>query len=253
MLQFEELRLELASYEDKLTDLAEALGLSKMIDEVAELEAESAKDGFWDDIQRSQKLTQHMASLKNKIKAYEDLKASFEDTLTLIDLANEEEDESLFDECRGSVDSFITSLDAMTLSTLLTGEYDKNNAILTFHAGAGGTEAQDWAQMLFRMYNRWGERHGFKVSTLDYLDGDEAGLKSAVILIEGENAYGYMKSESGIHRLVRVSPFDASGRRHTSFASLEVMPEIDDSIEVEIAPEDIKMDVYRSSGRRSEG
>ena len=216
MLQFEELRLELLSYEDKLKDLAEALGLEKMKTEVAELEEESAKDGFWDDIQRSQKITQHMAGLKNKIQAYVDLNGVFDDTLTLIELANEEEDESLFDECRTSVDDFVASLDAMTLSTLLTGEYDKNNAILTFHAGAGGTEAQDWAQMLFRMYNRWGERHGFKVSTLDYLDGDEAGLKSAVILIEGENAYGYMKSESGIHRLVRVSPFDASGRRHTS-------------------------------------
>ncbi len=248
MLQFEELRLELMGYEDKLTDLAEALGMKKMQEEVAELDEMCAKDGFWDDVQNSQKVTQRLAGLKNKIKAYDDLKAFYEDTLTLIELANEEEDESLFDECRGSVDSFISQLDAMTLSTLLTGEYDSNNAILTFHAGAGGTEAQDWAQMLFRMYNRWGERHGFKVSTLDYLDGDEAGLKSAVILIEGENAYGYMKSESGIHRLVRVSPFDASGRRHTSFASLEVMPEIDDNIEVDIAPEDIKMDVYRSSG-----
>ena len=248
MLQFEELRLELHSYGDKLKDLAEALGLSKMKDEVKELEAESAKDGFWDDIQNSQKVLQRTAALKNKIKAYDDLAASFDDTLTLRELANEEEDESRLPECRDSVDTFISTLESMTLSTLLSGEYDSKNAILTFHAGAGGTEAQDWAQMLFRMYNRWGERHGFKVSTLDYLDGDEAGLKSAVILIEGENAYGYMKSESGIHRLVRVSPFDASGRRHTSFASLEVMPEIDDSIEIEIAPEDIKMDVYRSSG-----
>jgi peptide chain release factor 2 len=248
MLQFEELNLELSSYEDKLKDLAEALGLKAMAEEVKELEEQSAQDGFWDDVQNSQKIVQRTATLKNKIKAYDDLKAVFDDTLTLIDLANEEEDESLFDECRANVDTFISQLDAMTLSTLLTGEYDSNNAILTFHAGAGGTEAQDWAQMLFRMYNRWGERHGFKVSTLDYLDGDEAGLKSAVILIEGENAYGYMKSESGIHRLVRVSPFDASGRRHTSFASLEVMPEIDDTIEVDIAPEDIKMDVYRSSG-----
>ena len=236
MLQFEELNLELSSYEDKLKDLAEALGLKAMAEEVKELEEQSAQDGFWDDVQNSQKIVQRTATLKNKIKAYDDLKAVFDDTLTLIDLANEEEDESLFDECRSSVDTFISQLDAMTLSTLLTGEYDSNNAILTFHAGAGGTEAQDWAQMLFRMYNRWGERHGFKVSTLDYLDGDEAGLKSAVILIEGENAYGYMKSESGIHRLVRVSPFDASGRRHTSFASLEVMPEIDDTIEVDIAP-----------------
>ena len=248
MLQFEELRLELLSYEDKLKDLADALGLAKAKEDVAALEAEAAKEGFWDDLANSQKVLQRTAALKNKIKAYDDLSGNFDDTLTLIELANEEEDESLFDECRASVDSFVSTLDAMTLSTLLSGEYDSKNAILTFHAGAGGTEAQDWAEMLFRMYNRWGERHGFKVSTLDYLDGDEAGLKSAVILVEGENAYGYLKSENGIHRLVRVSPFDASGRRHTSFASLEVMPEIDDSVAVDINPEDIKMDVYRSSG-----
>ena len=140
------------------------------------------------------------------------------------------------------------NLEAQRLSTLLTGEYDSKNAILTFHAGSGGTEAQDWAEMLYRMYSRWAERHDFKVKTLDYLDGEEAGLKSAVILVEGLNAYGYLKSEAGVHRLVRVSPFDSSGRRHTSFASLEVMPEIDDTIEVHINPEDIKMDVYRASG-----
>lgn len=248
MLQFEELRLELLSYEDKLKDLADALGMKKMQEELAVLKEQSAQDGFWNDIENSQKVSRCISSLENKIKSYDDLTASFDDTLTLIELANEEEDESLFDECKQSVDEFVNTLDSMTLSTLLSGEYDSKNAILTFHAGAGGTEAQDWAQMLFRMYNRWGERHGFKVSTLDYLDGDEAGLKSAVILIEGENAYGYLKSENGIHRLVRVSPFDASGRRHTSFASLEVMPEIDDTVDVDIAPEDIKMDVYRSSG-----
>jgi peptide chain release factor 2 len=168
--------------------------------------------------------------------------------LTLIELADDEEDESLLDECRLGVNDFVRELDTMTLTTLLSGEYDSKNAILTFHAGAGGTEAQDWAQMLFRMYNRWAERHGFKSSTLDYLDGDEAGMKSASVLIEGHNAYGFLKSEMGIHRLVRISPFDASGRRHTSFASLEVMPEIDDSIDLEISPDDIKMDVYRSSG-----
>ncbi len=248
MLQFEELRLELLSYEDKLKDLAEALGMKKMQEELGILKEQSAQDGFWNDIENSQKVSQRISSLENKIKSYDDLTSSFDDTLTLIELANEEEDETLFDECKQSVDDFVNTLDSMTLSTLLSGEYDSKNAILTFHAGAGGTEAQDWAQMLFRMYNRWGERHGFKVSTLDYLDGDEAGLKSAVILIEGENAYGYLKSENGIHRLVRVSPFDASGRRHTSFASLEVMPEIDDTVDVDIAPEDIKMDVYRSSG-----
>ena len=151
-------------------------------------------------------------------------------------------------EAQTEVDKIQKNLEDQRLRTLLTGEYDSKNAILTFHAGAGGTEAQDWAEMLYRMYNRWAERHDYKVKLLDYLDGEEAGLKSASILLEGENAYGYLKGENGVHRLVRVSPFDASGRRHTSFASLEVMPEIDDSVEVEIDPADIKMDVYRASG-----
>ena len=188
MLQFEELNLELSSYEDKLTDLAEALGLKAMAEEVKELEEQSAQDGFWDDVQNSQKIVQRTATLKNKIKAYDDLKAVFDDTLTLIDLANEEEDESLFDECRGSVDSFISQLDAMTLSTLLTGEYDSNNAILTFHAGAGGTEAQDWAQMLMRMYMRYAETHGYKCVVSNLLEGDDAGIKSCTLEIQGEFA-----------------------------------------------------------------
>lgn len=248
MLQFEELRLRLLEHEKALTDLSEALGLEKMQADIQELEAQQAVDGFWDDVAASQKILQRTSSLKNKVSAYKKLQQDYDDTLVMIGLSDEEEDLELLPECLESVDKFEKDLDAMTLSTLLNGEYDSKNAILTFHAGAGGTEAQDWAQMLFRMYCRWGERHGFKVTTLDYLDGDEAGLKSASILIEGENAYGFMKSETGIHRLVRVSPFDAAGRRHTSFASLEVMPEIDDTVEVEIAPEDIKMDVYRSSG-----
>lgn len=248
MLEYEELRLKLLEYEKPLEDLKNALGLSQMRDEIKELEEEAAKDGFWDDLENSQKILQRTSMLKNKVSAYESLHRLFDDTLVMIELADEEGDESLIDECTASLDEFKSKLDTMTLSTLLTGEYDNNNAILTFHAGAGGTEAQDWASMLFRMYNRWGERHGFKVSTLDYLDGDEAGLKSATLLIEGENAYGYMKSEAGVHRLVRVSPFDAAGRRHTSFASLEVMPEIDDNIEVDLRPEDIEMEVYRASG-----
>ncbi|MDO4847663.1 MAG: peptide chain release factor 2 [Clostridiaceae bacterium] len=248
MLQFEELRLRLLQSEKPLGDLADALGLDKMRDELAEIEAKTAENGFWDDIKGSQVVLKRQSTLKNRITSYEKLKQDYDDALVMIELANEEEDESLFEECEQSVTDFENTLESMTLSTLLSGEYDAKNAILTFHAGAGGTEAQDWAQMLFRMYCRWGERHGYKVSTLDYLDGDEAGIKSASILIEGENAYGYMKSETGIHRLVRVSPFDSEGRRHTSFASVEVMPEIDDTIEVEIAPEDIKMDVYRSSG-----
>lgn len=248
MLQFEELRLELLSHEKPLRDLADALGLEKMKTEITRLEAESAKDGFWDDLQNSQTVLKRTSALKTKVAAYEKLCEEYDDALVMIELANEEEDASLLEECTESVASVARTLDTMTLTTLLSGEYDGKNAILTFHAGAGGTEAQDWAEMLFRMYNRWGERHNYKVSTLDYLDGDEAGLKSASILIEGDNAYGFLKSEMGIHRLVRVSPFDSEGRRHTSFASLEVMPEIDDTVEVDLAAEDIKMDVYRASG-----
>ena len=168
--------------------------------------------------------------------------------MTMCEMAIEEDDDSLLPELEADYDKFVNALETARLSTLLSGEYDGCNAILSFHAGAGGTEAQDWAQMLYRMYTRWAERHGCKYKLLDYLDGEEAGLKSASILIEGENAYGYLKSESGIHRLVRVSPFDASGRRHTSFAAVEVMPEISDDVEVEIRPEDLKVDTYRSSG-----
>ena len=199
-------------------------------------------------MENSQKILQRTSMLKNKVQSYRELAAAYEDTHALIELADEEEDLSLLEEAQAEVEKVKNNLEAQRLSTLLTGEYDSKNAILTFHAGSGGTEAQDWAEMLYRMYSRWAERHDFKVKTLDYLDGEEAGLKSAVILVEGLNAYGYLKSEAGVHRLVRVSPFDSSGRRHTSFASLEVMPEIDDTIEVHINPEDIKMDVYRASG-----
>lgn len=248
MLQFDELRLELEGLHPEIDDLAEALGLERMRNEIAELDTKASMPGFWDDAQNSQKILQRSSSLKDKIAAYEKLTAAYDDTMALIELGNEEGDESLLPEAKDELKNIRESLETQRLSTLLNGEYDNKNAILTFHAGAGGTEAQDWAEMLYRMYCRWGERHNFKVSTLDYLDGEEAGLKSASILIEGENAYGFLKSESGVHRLVRVSPFDASGRRHTSFSSLEVMPEIDDTIEIEIDPADIKMDVYRASG-----
>lgn len=248
MIQYEQLRLELLSKKDSLESLYEALGVEKIKGEIEKLEEMSAQDGFWDDVENSQKIVRKTSSLKNKIEAYEKLKSDFEDALVMIELSDAEEDLDLFDECRKNVDDVEAELERQTLSTLLTGEYDNKNAILTFHAGAGGTEAQDWNSMLVRMYTRWGESHGYKVSMVDFLDGDEAGLKSATLVIEGENAYGFLKSESGVHRLVRISPFDASGRRHTSFASIEVMPEIDDSIEVDINPEDIKMDVYRASG-----
>ena len=248
MVQFEELKLQLEQLEPDIKELANALGLDKLKMEIEQLEQRAAQPGFWDDAENSQKILQKTGALKNKVEAYDNLVSAYDDTLALIELANEEEDISLLEEAQSEFDKVKNDLDAQRLQTLLTGEYDSKNAILTFHAGAGGTEAQDWAEMLYRMYNRWAERHNFKVKEVDYLDGEEAGLKSAVLLIEGENAYGYLKSESGVHRLVRVSPFDASGRRHTSFASLEVMPEIDNTINIEIRPEDIKMDVYRASG-----
>jgi peptide chain release factor 2 len=248
MIEFEELKQRLMQSEKPIENLKEALNIDSLVKEVAELEEISAKPDFWDDMQNSQKTMQKIGSLKAKIQSYESLKNDYEDALVMIELADEEGDESLVEDCTASVEQIEKTVESLTLSTLLSGEFDDNNAILTFHAGAGGTEAQDWAEMLFRMYNRWGERHGYKVSTLDYLDGDVAGIKSATILIEGENAYGYLHGEMGIHRLVRVSPFDSSGRRHTSFASLEVMPEINDDVDVEIREEDIKMDVYRASG-----
>ncbi len=248
MIVYEELKQRLMTFEKQITNLKEALNIDNVVKDIAVLEEESARPDFWDDMEKSQKTMQKIGSLKAKVSSWESLKNDFDDALVMIELANEEGDESLLSDCTASVDDIEKRVETMTLSTLLSGEFDNCNAILTFHAGAGGTEAQDWAEMLFRMYNRWGERHGYKVSTLDYLDGDVAGIKSATILIEGENAYGYLHGEMGIHRLVRVSPFDSSGRRHTSFASLEVMPEIDDDVDVEIREEDIKMDVYRASG-----
>lgn len=248
MLQFEELCLKLGGMRPQLEELKEALDLEGAKKEIAQLEEKTAQTGFWDDMANSQNILRRMSSLKSRIENYDRLSDSYDDAMTLCELGNEEEDLSLFEEASEAVKAFSDELESQTLSTLLTGDYDSKNAILTFHAGAGGTEAQDWAEMLLRMYSHWAERHGYKYTTLDYLDGDEAGIKSASIMVEGINAYGYLKSEAGVHRLVRVSPFDSSGRRHTSFASLEVMPEISDDIEVEIRPEDIKVDTYRSSG-----
>ena len=248
MLQFEELKQKMEEYAPALKDLSEALGLDAIQEEIKKLDEEASVPGFWDDAKNSQRVLQRSSMLKGKLNAYDKLNAAYGDTMALIELADEEGDLSLLPEAQEEVKKFTEELESQRLSTLLSGEYDGKNAILTFHAGAGGTEAQDWAEMLYRMYCRWGERHGYKVQTLDYLDGEEAGLKSASVLIEGVNAYGYLKSEAGVHRLVRVSPFDSSGRRHTSFASLEVMPEIDDSIEVEINPDDLKIDYYRASG-----
>lgn len=248
MLQFEELKLKLQGMEPELLDLKQALGIDKLGIEIAELERKAAEPSFWDDMENSQKVLQRTSQLKDSVATYEKLRSLYDDTLTLIELADEAEDADSYEEAENDVNLLETKMGDVRLTTLLTGEYDSRNAILTFHAGAGGTEAQDWVQMLYRMYTRWTERHGYTYKILDYLEGDEAGIKSASILIEGLNAYGFLRSENGVHRLVRVSPFDASGRRQTSFASLEVMPQIDKDVNVEIRDEDIQMDVYRSSG-----
>ena len=248
MLQFEELRLRLEGMQPEIKELAGSIGLAQLERESAELDAQAAAPGFWDDMDKAQKISQHAAIVKSKIDGYHTLCADYDDALTLIELADEAEDLSVLEECTEAVDKIRHAIDKQRLARLLSGEYDSKNAIMTFHAGAGGTEAQDWAEMLYRMYTHWAETHGFQYKILDYLDGDDAGLKSASIEIIGENAYGYLKSEAGVHRLVRISPFDASGRRHTSFSAVEVIPELDNSVQVEIRPEDIKMDVFRSSG-----
>ena len=248
MLEFEELRQQLLALKSKLEDLRQGLGYDNLKKELAELEEKSAEDGFWDDLKSSQAVQQKIKSIQNKLASYDILASQYDDTDALIEIAMEEDDISLLDETKQSLSSLSDSLEKTILSTLLTGEYDESNAILTFHSGAGGTEAQDWVLMLYRMYTRWAESHGYQYKVLDYLDGDEAGIKSASIIIEGYNAYGYLKSEAGVHRLVRISPFDSSGRRHTSFASIEVMPEISDDSELEIKPDELRIDTYRSGG-----
>ena len=248
MLEFEEYKVKLNNAKPTLDVLRDALKLEAAQKEIEELEAASERDGFWNDVENSQRVQKRLKTLKSKCENYAKLCAAWDDMYTICEMALEENDDSMLDELKSEFAKFSEAVEATRLGTLLTGEYDANNAILTFHAGAGGTEAQDWASMLYRMYNMWADRHGYKVKVMDYLDGDEAGIKSATIMIEGENAYGFLRSEHGIHRLVRVSPFDAAGRRHTSFAAVEVMPEIADNNEIELRDEDIKMDVYRSSG-----
>ena len=248
MLFYDDTRIELQGLAPQLSELYSALGIDKKLAEIETLEKDAADPAFWNDMEASQKILQRTSQLKASVASYDKLKAKYEDLLALIDMAIEADDESVAEEIRQEFDEFKKSLEDIKLQTLLTGEFDSKNAILTFHAGAGGTEAQDWVEMLYRMYHRWAERKGFKVSTLDYLAGDDAGIKSASIMIEGLNAYGFLRSEMGVHRLVRVSPFDSSGRRHTSFASLEVMPEIDDSVEIEIRPEDLDVSTFRSGG-----
>ncbi len=247
IIQLDEAKRTLLIKKDEIKELAQALKLNDLRAETEELEKKTEDPEFWGS-DESGTILKRVKYLKDRIAAYEALESKLEDTLTLIEMAVEEEDESVTDEVLTAVAEIDEEEARQRIEILLSGEYDSNNAILTFHPGAGGTEAQDWALMLYRMYTRWGEKHGYNVKLLDWLDGEEAGIKSATIRIEGTNAYGYMKSENGVHRLVRVSPFDSSGRRHTSFASVEVMPELDDDNNIELRAEDLEITAHRSSG-----
>ncbi len=249
MVFLENLKSELESFRPKIQELHDVYDIENSKERILELRERAAEPGFWDDVEKSQPVLKETRTLEGHIEKYEKMTQTFDDIEVMIEMAAEEEEaEEIIAEIQTEIEALGKQIEELTLASLLTGEYDKSNAILEFHAGSGGTEAQDWAEMLFRMYTRWGEAHGFTVKTLDYLEGSEAGISSASVIIEGENAYGYLKGESGVHRLVRVSPFDAQGRRHTSFAAVDVMPEMDESINVEINPADIEMQVYRSSG-----
>ena len=248
LIEYDAYKQKLRELRPELEKLSEALDIDAARQEAARLEDETAQDGFWNDLVRSQQVQQRLKQLQSKITRQEKLFSSWEDLTTLCEMGQEADDEELLEELKTEFAALEARTEEMRLATLLSGEYDNSNAILQFHPGAGGTVAQDWAQMLYRMYTRWAERHGFAWKTLNYEDGDEAGIKSAAISIEGENAYGLLKSENGVHRLVRVSPFDANARRQTSFAAVEVMPEIEDDESIEIRDEDIEMQVYRASG-----
>ena len=248
LIEYDVYKQKLRDLGPELDKLSAALDIESAKQEAARLEDETAQDGFWNDLERSQKVQMRLKQLQNKITRQEKLISSWEDLTTLCEMGQEEDDADILEELKAEFADLEERVEETRMTTLLSGEYDNSNAILQFHAGAGGTEAQDWAQMLYRMYTRWAERHGFVYKILDYEDGDEAGIKSAAISIEGENAYGLLKSENGVHRLVRVSPFDANARRQTSFAAIEVMPELENDDSVEIREEDIEMQVYRASG-----
>ena len=248
MIQFEEYKVKLNDLKPRLEELRAAFLPQSVLDELERLHAMAEAPGFWDDPARSQKAVMRTKSLEVKVEKYNAMTAAWDDLMTICEMALEEDDDSMLDELTEGYKHLESAMEEARLETLLRGEYDGNNALVSFQAGAGGTEAQDWCQMLYRMYTRWAEAHGFTYKIMDYIEGDEAGLKSASIMVEGMNAYGFLKSENGVHRLVRISPFDSNARRQTSFAAVEVIPEITDDCEVEIRPEDIEMQVYRSSG-----
>jgi len=244
----EDLKPTLNDLGEKLDQMRISLEIPAKEEKIAELEYKMGEPSFWDDAAAAQKLNQELAALKGGVDTYKGLMAKYEDAETLYEMGIEEGDASMEDDIRAELDLIAEGLETLQLEVLLSGDYDANDAILTLHAGAGGTEAQDWTQMLLRMYGRWAERHGFTVETADLQPGDEAGVKSATLFIKGHNAYGFLKSEKGVYRLVRISPFDSQARRHTSFSACDVMPEIDDAVEVPINMDDVRVDYYRASG-----
>ena len=248
MVELDNLKIEIREYEEPLFELKASLDLDNKANRIAELERKMEEPGFWDDPQKSQKESQLLGDLRNDVKGYAELETKYADMLDLIDMANDENDESMIDEIKADFESFRQRLDEMKTATLLSEKYDDANAIININAGAGGTESCDWASMLYRMYGKWADRHGYKIEELDMLPGDEAGIKSVEFQVNGLNAYGFLKSEKGVHRLVRISPFNAQGKRQTSFVSVDVMPDIEEDIDIDIKPEDIRVDTYRSSG-----
>ena len=248
MIELDEIKYRLTPYEKELDEIKDALDLQNKEERIIELERTMEAPGFWDDMDKAQKYMKELKNLKDSIETYNNLKSLYDDILVLIEMGEESEDAEIAEEAKSSMDEFASKVDEVKIKTLLSCEYDKYNAILKLNAGAGGTESCDWTSMLYRMYTRWAESKGFTTQVLDFLEGEEAGIKSITVQINGENAYGYLKSERGVHRLVRISPFNAAGKRQTSFASCDVMPDIEEDLDVEINDDDIRIDTYRSSG-----
>ncbi|MGN0466099.1 MAG: peptide chain release factor 2 [Lachnospiraceae bacterium] len=248
MIELDQIKYDLGQYEQPMKDLEESLSLKDKKEQIKELDRQMELPSFWDDVEHSQEVIKEAKNLKDIVSSYEELREQMEDVETMLEMGYEENDSDLIPEIQAMMKSFQKKFDEMKISTLLSGEYDENDAILTLHAGAGGTESCDWAGMLYRMYSKWAEKRGYKTEVLDFLDGDEAGIKSITVQISGKNAYGYLKSEKGVHRLVRISPFNAAGKRQTSFASCDVLPDIEEDVTVDIAEEDLKIDTYRASG-----
>ena len=248
MIILENIKNQLSSTNEQIVSLRKSLGYDILLNKVSELQKMTEQDGFWNDISNSTKTLKELKNYENTIEKLDNISLRFTDISDLIDMANEEDDQDLAKEIVGDYKALTNEISTEKIKTLLDGEYDYCDAILTLHAGAGGTESQDWAEMLYRMYKRYAQRHNFTITVLDYLSGDEAGIKSVSFCIGGNNAYGFLKSENGVHRLVRISPFDSSGRRHTSFASLEVMPNIDDDVNIVISSDQLKIDTYRAGG-----